>query len=691
MSLTYANTAHNSESEAHAFSKHAAEVNSAEKELHAEVPLAESLGRIDAATAKASGELATTDPNSLPVVNATEQILLHSAENAVIEGESHEDVIDKVEAATTFGLLRHEGVLPHSESENVISVMEHDGLHDELLEIEERFASQHVKIGNVDAATEVKKILGEHPAMDAEPSGLEYVRSGEQPPAAPVESLKPVGRVEKALERARGDALEKARAGIEHTEFNGPEVNEAIKGYYVDHEVTLTAMKGLMGASESDIAELAALGGPGLGIENATLTAGLNRLVVLKQRGEEQNFNELSKAMLRLVYREPSVGQLTLDVTEKQRIAQSKANIACELDRRMHKATDLPRMIERELASLDSSEKSTRSEVRNAGQLLFHNSSYGEQIWQQGALRGRAQQGETQESVMMTTVDRVDHSQSTHWSEFYDPQAYKQPTEQQRDSGIEPQAVTYAVPMAEMIKRAPYARGLEYAVVDARPGERVRAADVGGLGSHVVGEIGAGAPDTTGWGGASTDRVFWASADNAAEGAGYDIPVMGDEIVAFNPKTGISESTVYQLQSESDLVTGMHGFKGTVTDQERRYIATQSAKDVMYDRGKRINHPNTGTGYGYPDRRIIEDMNFSTEPGTGMDTSNLSHRDANKAAAEPVIRQIEKESMDRFEGKYIVPLRAKESEFMFKADGAVRRRFSEPIEFLLHKTREKQL
>jgi len=146
-----------------------------EKGPHDTEPLAQPLETIAKATEIATHELESDDPNSLPVVEATERILLHGAENAVIEGDVHQNVVDKVQAATTFGLLRHEGILPKSNSENVIAVMEHEGLHDELVEIEERFESQHVKIGNVDAATEMKKIIEGHPDLGAESSTVEYI------------------------------------------------------------------------------------------------------------------------------------------------------------------------------------------------------------------------------------------------------------------------------------------------------------------------------------------------------------------------------------------------------------------------------------------------------------------------------------------------------------------------------------
>ncbi|MDB5159909.1 MAG: hypothetical protein JWO99_172 [Candidatus Saccharibacteria bacterium] len=147
-----------------------------EKGSEGEYDLAGSFNAIDQATVLAAHELGNDNPNALPVLDATEHILLRDAENAVIGGELHAAIIDKVEAATTFGLLRNEGILPSSGGENVISVMSDEGLQDELLEIEGLFAERGTQIANVDAATEMKKILDEHPDIDTETdSQLEFV------------------------------------------------------------------------------------------------------------------------------------------------------------------------------------------------------------------------------------------------------------------------------------------------------------------------------------------------------------------------------------------------------------------------------------------------------------------------------------------------------------------------------------
>lgn len=147
-----------------------------EKGSEGEYALAESFDAIDQAAVLAAHELKNDDPNALPVVDATERILLRDAENAVINDKPHSVIIDKVEAATTFGLLRNKGIFASSDGENVISVMNDEGLEDELREIERQFAEQGTRIGNIDAATEMKKILDEHPVIDTQAdSQLEFV------------------------------------------------------------------------------------------------------------------------------------------------------------------------------------------------------------------------------------------------------------------------------------------------------------------------------------------------------------------------------------------------------------------------------------------------------------------------------------------------------------------------------------
>jgi hypothetical protein len=633
-------------------------------------------------------EIATAlqvDVNSVEATQATDQELIKIAEMSV---ETPGVALEKEQAA--FNDAAVESALEADSGINVeatpIAALEFGGYGGNINDVVARLHESHATLPNGHEAAPlliaaVDKLNSEMPKGALEGAQVELSSASEK--------TGEVSQIEKSLDTARQSASEKARAGIERSEFNSPEVNKAIEGYFTDHEVTLTTLKSLMDATETNVSDLKTFENTKLGLENATLSVGIDRLISLKEQGNEKDFNELAKGMLQLVYCEPSVGQLTLDNSEVQRIAQSKADIAIELDHRLGHSTDSARQLEHEIQAIQGAGESARNEVRNAGQLLFHNTAYGQEVWQQGALRGRTQQGETQDAVMTTTADMAGHSVSTHWSEVYDPHGYKQKTSKQFDSDtLEPQALTYAVPLGEMIKKAPYARGLEYAVVEAKADTRVYTASVGGSGSEVTGSIGSGSADMTGAGTPSMDRVFWAPGDTATESAGYDVPIIGDETVIYNPKTGNRESAVYQIQSESDMLTGFHGNKKQGTEEDHRFIAQRSEKEVVYEYGKRIDH-NSGTGYGYPERRIIEDMNYATEPGTGGAAFQHSAFDIQQSAAEPVIREIEKESMDRFQGQYVVPLRAKESSFMFKADGSVARRFGDPIEYLMRKTEAK--
>jgi hypothetical protein len=537
----------------------------------------------------------------------------------------------------------------------------------------------------------------EHPDITTDTPDVQYVtaRSGDESDTINPES-EHKSSVEQTIEDAKGIAMERAVEAIERSEFSGPEVEGAIKGFYVDHEVALKLIGTLVEGSTAEAATISNLDGESLGIESELLRSAVQKLAQLRTEQKDDKFNELAETVCHdALFREPCVGQSTLtDETIKQAVEEVN-RLQKSLYSLQEPYAKKPRLIDE--GWIRQSMEDAHNEVRSAGQLLFHNTPYGLDISTGNAsLRGRAKQKSSvlageQKSVRMVTSDNEGHSDNIHWSELYDPISYK--TINMRTPGIEQvapdkvQGVTFAVPLAEVIEHAPIARGIKYAVVEGKPGaESINPEDVRG---SAIGDVGRGEPDAIG-SRASIDRVFWATTDTRETAMDYEIPLSGGvDNSVYTIQSGVNRLWNYRYRREN-IVEG--------TDEEKQLqedARTLPEKDFLDKYGAGIlvqgSAKETPTAVFIDDLRVPSstqtalEAKIGGESVIGMDIDNKDRvsRETMVATAEPVIRRLQAESRQRFDNQYVVPLRAVYAGFMNSGDNRVNKAYGEDTAQLL--------
>ena len=629
---------------------------------------------------KAVSERLGLELGSPGAIAATDEALVH------IAGETIDSATSKEEARSTVEDVLIEGALEvvgdrWSSAQNPIVMLEQAGYGDDLTRVVHGLHEAQVELPDHQEvaeiiAREIEK-LGEHPVMTENVRGVEYIPSKKE-------------GLEGALERA--ETL--AEAGIERSDFRGPEVREAIKGYYADHEAALQMVGDIIRgtAMKDDIEKVLTVSDGGSIIANEQLREAIRVLNSLDQEQKINERNEFAETVLDTLYCEPCIGQLTLDEDVINRVAREKAQLMLAVSWRAKYYLSIEQCQEEEASRIRSVRKSTINETRHAGQLLFHNTVYGHDMGWNGSLRGRHRQRNTQDKVSITTVDLPDHARLPHWSELYDPIGYKQPQENNR-SVESMQALTVAVPLGEIVKQAPFGRGLEYAVVEAKDDRDVVASSVGSEDEPVVGEIGPGASDNMGVDLASIDRVFWASSDDPDTGADYDIPILGADIMRMDDTQGFEVPVVYQIQSDSDR---LRNYNRAVKDEDRvdgirADMDTYSQRELLHEHGSAVNNVGAGAGYGHPNRVSIEDIRLNMDsPAIDWANGGASlalrggeygiRRGEQEHAAEESIRKIQQESMNRFKNEYVVPLRAIGGKLGRLGDNAVNHQYGEKLE-----------
>ncbi len=193
------------------------------------------------------------------------------------------------------------------------------------------------------------------------------------------------------------------------------------------------------------------------------------------------------------------------------------------------------------------------SDTRMAGQLLYHNTGHLDDIAKSGGLMSRLEQ-KRRTGVMNTQTREASHGEHhsvvPHFSETYDPWGYKITKGVKGEDG-HVSTGTIAIPLANMIEAAPYARDAQYAVVTAKTEGTLEKVPI----HDTVGTIGVGGADEPGESG--SDRVFFASATQTGDKApdeyilkngGPRMPetrntliFVGDEEIAASPTYGLGE------------------------------------------------------------------------------------------------------------------------------------------------------
>jgi hypothetical protein len=221
------------------------------------------------------------------------------------------------------------------------------------------------------------------------------------------------------------------------------------------------------------------------------------------------------------------------------------------------------------------------NDTRMAGQLLFHNTGNINEVARQGyTLRSRTQQRKLTGAAytqMGVSNNRQygQHSNLVHWSETYDHNSYKkQAGLLYRGESARSAPGTLAVPLAEMIKIAPYARDSVYGVAELKDGadkSRVTVNDkvdyIGGQGTDYKGKHGE-------------DRVFMADyrADHTDEAINYDI-----HVGSMNGLQIFTETEMYVDHADGGFGTG-EGFPGIVVLPYRSMLDPANNHRTFEDR-----------------------------------------------------------------------------------------------------------
>jgi hypothetical protein len=229
--------------------------------------------------------------------------------------------------------------------------------------------------------------------------------------------------------------------------------------------------------------------------------------------------------------------------------------------------------------------------------------------------------------------------------------------------------VTFAVPLADVIAKTPFGRGLRYAVVEGGPDAAASQPN-----GQLVGSIGVGSTESVGGAFGASDRVFWASDKSYAEATDYEIPI---------------DETAYAIQSDNDRLANYLHWRGSIEkggpeDQELQELArTVSEREIIQKYGSIVS-----SGSNQPKLISIRDLEMdesrsaleAVKSGASILQSDQAGTAARQAGlAEPVIERLEKESLAKFADQYVVPLRATRPAFMNKGDNMVNNAYGERV------------
>lgn len=441
-----------------------------------------------------------------------------------------------------------------------------------------------------------------------------------------------------ALPEALGERIAEAyeASSFEQT----PELREAIKAYYEDHYRLAGVIEGVI---DGVLIEPSGLDGK---IDNFFLRETARKLLETTDRGD--TLLAVQEVLYSDLFQENAVGLETLSEVE-QGIARHLAEKLREKAVQEGHAIAYERWDTKELrydwaegvghfptyASRELNEpskitvpepydkKELWNDMRHAGQLEFHNSGRLGYASREGfVLRSRTRQKELTgsfHSQMGTAHERPGgnmHSNLVHFSETYSAEEYKNQVSGLGNSEEESpfSAATAAVPLAEIIAVAPYARDAEYAVLELKNPEDLAKVPI----LDKIGAIGAQGSDRSGLHG--EDRVFMADyrAEHALNAANYDIEF---------GRTGMVVLT------ESEKSTGI----------------------------------TFGHGEGYAKEVVVPDI-LRTQAGLSEEEFRQSQREARRAQ-ETAIQDLQRQSREnpKYKGKVIVPLRRGVFEFVPEA------------------------
>jgi len=487
-------------------------------------------------------------------------------------------------------------------------------------------------------------------------SGIEEPPEAPEPQAAMTAENQPKPGISETLDLLPESLKPRIEAAIDATDYvRSPEVERAMEGYYVDHNRLATVISGVADRSLTPEDAQRILGGEYDG-DSVAMNSAVKGLVDMygqpdKRRDTLKRADEL---VLHMVYNEASLGATTLqdedlkivpELHDKVVAAGIRDGVAFDNGKAGAEHSiywnELPgdyefqkrsNVIRQDMALRDaysarqSATRLVRDDSRFAGQLLFHNTAHMDSLADGGyrLMSRTAQVAETGNFNSQTAIfEGMQHSNIPHFSEVFDPRLYKGEGER-RSNGEPNHPGTIAVPLAEVIKTAPYARGNKYGVLDLKPDADTARIPI----NDKIGSINQGTYDRMGQYG--PDRGFFADnrADHAREAHDYVL----DAGKGMQTDQG---NTAHQIFLTGEL------------ERERQAYG--------------MNHTFESNGSA-PQLDVFRD-----DPTKGTDDRLESKYDAELARQ---ISELQAKSRDlpQFAGRVVVPLRQGVMEFTTETD-----------------------
>lgn len=372
-----------------------------------------------------------------------------------------------------------------------------------------------------------------------------------------------------------GELHERIDQAVENSEFeNSQEIEDAIKGYYVDHyKAALIAEQVIEGKPlDPEI-----ISRDETALEAYELTKDLERIITAADRGTQ--LNELNEFIEKHLFAEVAVGQTTIN--------ESELALTCGLAEQLTKHAEQegvyirrPTTEQEIIAKRQGRVKEFWEDSRAAGQLEFHNTPFADKAALDSfKLRTRSNQLQHKGDFNAVTTATEGHSQSLHFSEEFMSDGYKKV---QMGKQVDEVTIggTIAVPIAEVVKQLPYARGGEYGVLTLKDGvePKYTVTDTANIYAFGGGEN-PGADDTrpSKWG---TDRTFYADKYDRKKGENYEL----DYGQMMKSEWGNTSKVIF-LQRDIN------------TAHRKQYLTN----------GKNVDHRiNFGSGEGYPLVEVID-------------------------------------------------------------------------------------
>ncbi|RYH48217.1 MAG: hypothetical protein EON54_16120 [Alcaligenaceae bacterium] len=369
---------------------------------------------------------------------------------------------------------------------------------------------------------------------------------------------------------------------VDSCEFESTaEIKGAVKSYYEDHYKAAKLLEQMIEAKPID---------PELLVDDATklqseqMTQQLQRLAMFgadatDPSGRAKQLHGVGDMLTRELFAESAVGQTTM--------SEQELALKTGLYRQLEAVGQVEGVLidgKSDEMLRDSSDIATKKfweDSRHAGQLLFHNTPFADELATSGfKLQTRSKQEEVSGTYRAATIDSAGWSQSIHFSETFMSDSYKRELNGTRADKVTIGA-TIAVPLAEVIKTTPYGRLGEYGVIGLKDPTAVAKATINDEAIlatkdhwHNAGKV-DDAPGKDG-----LDRTFYADGKDREAGEKYEID-FGSGMASTNGNT----SHVIYLQRDIDAA------------HRKQYMQNATNVDARID---------FGSGYGVPQRDILD-------------------------------------------------------------------------------------